>query len=83
MKVQIRICSQLYETLSEKEIEGTLHSCFHRAMNIAYENGLVTLLAKEKSLQPFSLNPVSLFSSVSLPSSRRVKVRVLPLTLYL
>lgn len=56
MKVRVRICSRLYEALSEQTLEGTLHSCFHRAMNMAYENGLVTFLAKEKSLQPFSLN---------------------------
>lgn len=54
MKVRVRICSRLYEALSEQTLEGTLHSCFHRAMNMAYENGLVTFLAKEKSLQPFS-----------------------------
>ena len=55
MKVRVRICSCLYEVLSERTLKGTLHSCFHRAMNMAYENGLVTFLAKEKSLQPFSL----------------------------
>lgn len=53
MKVRVRICSRLYEALSEQTLEGTLHSCFHRAMNMAYENGLVTFLAKEKSLHLF------------------------------
>lgn len=56
MKVRVRICSCLYKALSGQTMEGNLHSCFHRAMNMAYENGLVTFLAKEKSLQPFSLN---------------------------
>lgn len=56
MKVRVRICSRLYELLSKQTMEGNLHSCFHRAMNMVYEKGLVTFLAIENNLQPFSLN---------------------------
>lgn len=53
MKVRVRICSRLYEALSEQTLEGTLHSCFHRAMNMAYENGPGYLSCKRKEPSAF------------------------------
>lgn len=56
MKVQIRICSHLYNMLKEAPVKGTLHSCFHSSMNMMCQQEMITFLTKEKSLQPFSIS---------------------------
>ena len=55
MKVQIRICRHLYNMLKEVPVKGMLHSCFRSSMNMVCQYGMITFLAKGKSLQPFSI----------------------------
>lgn len=55
MKVQIRICRHLYNMLKEAPVKGMLHSCFRSSMNMVCQYGMITFLAKAKSLQPFSI----------------------------
>lgn len=55
MKVQIRICRHLYNMLKKAPVKGMLHSCFRSSMNMVCQYGMITFLAKGKSLQPFSI----------------------------
>lgn len=49
------ISEDLWTRLQGKDITVRLHSCFHSALNLSGEHGLVTMLSGERCLQPSSI----------------------------
>ncbi len=48
------VCNSLMEALREEEYDLQVHSVFHQAANFSSPIGLITLLAPQKGVQPFS-----------------------------
>lgn len=68
----LKIDQELYRELQNNTIKVKMHSCFHNALNLQSENGLITFLAGGKCLQPMSIRfeqPVD-FSRCQIPQKQ-------------